>query len=554
MGWAAEQARAVYETLHGAFAGDGIVAAVAAIDPGGPPAIVTSEGVPPDGRFEIGSVTKTMTGTLLATLVGDGTVTLDDRVGRWLDAGANADITVGELATHTSGLPRLAPNQPTGIPNPYRDFTAERAEQGLRAVTRNPEQGHVYSNFGYQLLGLVLERASGRSYRDLLAERLLEPLGMTSSGVGADGGGTRLTGYAAGQPAGHWDHALPGPGAVEASIRDLARYMSACLSPPDGPLGVAIRLCQQPRVQMDERRSYGLGWVVETGRGLVWHNGGTGGFSASVGLRQADRRALGALVNIGGRSAPVLDGAVQAALTGADAGRMRPQPTGDAPGPEWEARARETARALLDGRFGDVYEKLLPEAQGRVSAAQLAKAWSGAARQAGTPGAVSVSCRAVPGGVGALVTIDCAERPLSLLLTYAESERIVMMRVLPPGERAPWLSRLALGLRMGRHPSVERGDCYGSCPCVVDLRRVKRAQVVLVPVVHRPDLPLVGLGVRGLDLFPAGRHGARQQGQLLSSGSCPDRHRRQDFVMIREECPDLALRRRSHPHPFGTSG
>jgi Beta-lactamase len=132
------------------------------------------------------------------------------------------------LATHTSGLPRLAPNQPTGGANPYRDVTAERAEEGLRAATRTADAGHVYSNFGYQLLGLVLERASGERYQDLLAERLLRPLGMTCSGAGAAGGGIRLTGHAGGKPAGHWDLALPGPGAVEATIGDLARYLSAC--------------------------------------------------------------------------------------------------------------------------------------------------------------------------------------------------------------------------------------------------------------------------------------------------------------------------------------
>ena len=93
------------------------------------------------------------------------------------------------------------------------------------AVTEGlPEAGHLYSNFGYQLLGLVLERASGQRYQDLLAQRLLGPLGMTRSGVGRAGGGTRMTGHAGGRPVGHWGFALPGPGAVEATIGDLARY------------------------------------------------------------------------------------------------------------------------------------------------------------------------------------------------------------------------------------------------------------------------------------------------------------------------------------------
>ena len=100
------------------------------------PAFVVTEGLPEDARFEIGSITKTMTAALLASLVGDGVLALDDEIGRWLDAGPNGNITLEQLATHTSGLPRLAPNQPTDEANPYRDFTAECAEEGLRTATR----------------------------------------------------------------------------------------------------------------------------------------------------------------------------------------------------------------------------------------------------------------------------------------------------------------------------------------------------------------------------------------------------------------------------------
>jgi D-alanyl-D-alanine-carboxypeptidase/D-alanyl-D-alanine-endopeptidase len=315
MGWAAEHALAVFETLDGAFDGGGVAVAVAAIDAGGP-AFSRSAGLAEDARFQLGSISKTMTATLLASLAADGVVALDDEIGRWLDAGANAGITLEQLATHTSGLPRLAPNQPTGEANPYRDYTAERAEEGLRAVTRAPGAAYAYSNFGYQLLGLVLERASGRRYQHLLAERLLRPLGMACSGAGAAGGGTRVTGHADGKPAVRWEFALPGPGAVESTAGDLARYLSACLTPPPGPLGAAIRLCEQPRARMGGGSTVGLGWII-TG-GLLFHNGGTGGFSASVAVNQAAGHAVGALVNTHGRSVTLLDAAVITAANGGD--------------------------------------------------------------------------------------------------------------------------------------------------------------------------------------------------------------------------------------------
>lgn len=159
MGWAQERARAAFDAIDGAFAGDGVGVAVAALDADGP-VIAATEGLPPAARFEIGSVTKTMTATLLASLAADGALTLDDPAGRWLDAGQNAGITLGELATHTAGLPREAPNHEASGPDPYRDFTAGHAEASLRAVTRNPAAGRLYSNLGYQLLGLILERVS----------------------------------------------------------------------------------------------------------------------------------------------------------------------------------------------------------------------------------------------------------------------------------------------------------------------------------------------------------------------------------------------------------
>jgi D-alanyl-D-alanine-carboxypeptidase/D-alanyl-D-alanine-endopeptidase len=441
MGWSSEQAQAVFETLDGAFDGDGVAVAVTAIDADGP-AFWRSAGLPEDARFEIGSITKTMTATLLASLVGDGVVALDDKIGRWLDAGPNADITLEQLATHTSGLPRLAPNQPTEETNPYRDFIAQRAEEGLRAATRTPDAGHVYSNFGYQLLGLVLERASGHGYQDLLAKRLLGPLGMTCSGVGAAGGGTRMTGHAGGKPAGHWDFALPGPGAVEATVDDLTRYLSACLAPPAGPLGAAIRLCEQPRVRMGGGNAGGLAWII-TG-GLLFHNGGTGGFSASVAIDQAAGHAVGALVNTHGRSVSLLDAAVITAVNGDDPRRARPQGIGETAGPEWEQRAREMAQALLDGKFTEIHQNLRPQGQAKLSAERLGQMWQFALQQIGDPGPVAVSCRSLadgitaPGGVAALITFAGSRQPLRIFVWFTASGQIARLRVLAPDEAAPW--------------------------------------------------------------------------------------------------------------------
>ncbi len=437
MDWDSERAQAVFETLDEAFPGDGIVVAVAAVDFGGNgPAFAISEGAPQDARFEIGSITKTMTAALLASLAADGVLALGDEIGRWLDAGPNGNITLEQLATHTSGLPRLAPNQPTEEVNPYRDFTAERAEEGLRAATRMPDAGYLYSNFGYQLVGLALERASGQRYQDLLAERLLGPLGMTCSGVGEAGGGTRLTGHAGGKPAGHWDAALPGPGGVEATIADLARYLAACLAPPDGPLGTAIRLCQQPRVHIDGQRAGGLAWLIING--LLFHNGGTGGFSASMAIDQAAGHAIAALVNTHGSAASLLDAVIMPAVKGGDPRQARPRDTGEPAGPEWDERAGALARALLDGDYASACQMLHPQFQPPLTAELLGQIWQLALDQIGDPGPVCVSSRSQPGGAAALITFTGSKNPLSLVARFTASGQIAMLRVIPQGEALPW--------------------------------------------------------------------------------------------------------------------
>jgi len=436
MEWGSERAQAVFEALDGAFTGDGIVVAAAAVDSGSGPAFAGTEGLSEDARFEIGSITKTMTAALLASLAGDGALALDDEIGRWLDAGPNGNITLEQLATHTSGLPRLAPNQPTDEANPYRDFTAGLAEEGLRTATRAPDAAHLYSNFGYQLLGLALERASGRRYQDLLAQRLLGPLGMTRSGVGAGGGGTRLTGHAGGKPAGHWDAALPGPGGVEATIGDLARYVASCLAPPEGPLGTAIRLCQQPHVRIDGQRAGGLAWIITDG--LLFHDGGTGGFSASMAIDQATGHGVAALVNTHGSAAPLLSAAVMTAVKGSDPRQARLRDTGETAGPEWDERAGALAGALLDGDYAGARQMLHPQFQSTLTAERLGQVWQLALDQIGDPGPVSVSCRSQPGGVAAVVTFAGSRDRLSLLIRFTASGQIAMLRFISPEEVLPW--------------------------------------------------------------------------------------------------------------------
>ena len=265
-----------------------------------------SAGCPPDGRFEIGSVTKTMTATLLAGLAHEGVLDLDDPIGDYLDAGHNGDVTLRALATHTSGLPTLGPDlearRRSGSGSTLA-MTPEAAEAALRRARRDQAPGFRYSNFGYQLLGMAVERATGLPYPRLLDERLLRPLGMRQSGIGKDAGGPLVPGHGLRRPIGRIRRPLPAAGGVEATLDDLARYLQACVHPPEGHLGQALWRTQQPEgIRRDARREVGLAWMLLDGGRLLTHTGSTPGFSTAVAADRHLGRAFGVLHNRAGGS------------------------------------------------------------------------------------------------------------------------------------------------------------------------------------------------------------------------------------------------------------
>ena len=434
MAWSEDTARLLAEAFDGSFGAPRVVTAAACTDENGTAVHVTPGDTPADGRFEIGSVTKTMTATLLALLEADGRLRLDDEAGRWLSAGANGEITLRQLATHTSGLPRLAPNfdlRTADPANPWAGFGFEQAEEGLRQAVLAPGRPHLYSNLGYQLLGLVLERASVRSYQKLITERLLEPLAMACSGVGTSGGGTPLPGHADSREVPHWEQPL-GAGGVEATISDLARYARACLHPPQSPLGAAITAAQAPQVSMANGGHQALAWRVRED-GIRAHDGGTGGFSSIVLIDPGRGRAVAMLASCGGGYAQALGRAGLLALADGDPHAARPQP----PGPEWDDRAREIVQMLLDGRTGDIYARASSAFQGLISSGQLDRAWGGRTRDVGPAAEVRVSCRRPAGRVVADARITFANGALVLRMGFDPSGKITGLKILPPQEESP---------------------------------------------------------------------------------------------------------------------
>ncbi|HEX7678961.1 MAG TPA: serine hydrolase domain-containing protein, partial [Thermoanaerobaculia bacterium] len=176
--------------------GVGIVVGV--IDPSGRRTVAygsTKKGEGPvdaNTVFEIGSITKVFTSLLLADAVQRGEVALTDPVSKYLPPNVKVPerggkkITLVDLATHTSGLPRMPTNfHPRDPGNPYADFSVAQLYEFLSSVelTRDIGSKYEYSNLGGGLLGHALALRAGTDYETLVRTRILEPLGMKSTAI-----------------------------------------------------------------------------------------------------------------------------------------------------------------------------------------------------------------------------------------------------------------------------------------------------------------------------------------------------------------------------------
>jgi D-alanyl-D-alanine-carboxypeptidase/D-alanyl-D-alanine-endopeptidase len=228
--------------------------------------------------FELGSVTKTFTGFLLAAAVLAGECTLNTTVGDVLGpaAGSANSTTLLQLATHTSGFPRLPVGfAPTNNAEPYADLDEAALLQSISALPVLEPGAGSYSNLGFILLGILLERISSSEYEQLLQARLLQPLGMKATTTNAPDQG-RLPGYR-GPTQTPWWRGLPGAGCgVVSNLRDMATYLRFALNPSMAPERVAAALKLATSVHDEGAQTVGLGWRHQGGG--LWHNGGTGGF------------------------------------------------------------------------------------------------------------------------------------------------------------------------------------------------------------------------------------------------------------------------------------
>lgn len=256
----------------------------------------------PDSIFEIGSITKTFTGLILSQMVEQGKVTFDDPVRELLPPGtaqkpAGAEITLLDLATQHSGLPRMPDNfKPADPANPYADYHASNLYAFLagHGVSKPDKPGFLYSNLGFGLLGQALSVRAATPYPALLAEQVLEPLGMHDTAVALSPAQQArfLPGHTGThQPAHAWDlDAFAGAGAIRSTASDMLTYVDANLhpdqlkpaitSPAAKTIAAALTQSHELRADSLSPQKIALAWLFDPDTGNYWHNGATGGYSA----------------------------------------------------------------------------------------------------------------------------------------------------------------------------------------------------------------------------------------------------------------------------------
>ncbi len=258
--------------------------------------------------FEIGSISKVFTSTLLTNFVEEGKLELNDPIQDYLgfQVNLNEKITFQELANHTSGLPRLPNNLnlfTTNPNNPYKNYDTEKLEEYFTEeieIKQKPGTKYEYSNLGAGTLGYSLTMLANTSYEELLAEMIFSKYGMLNTTTNRERIKKNLiTGLDAdGDNATNWDfNVLVGAGGILSSAEDMSKFAIAQFNDDNKEL----LLTQQPTFRINEHMKIGLGWHIVTTRSskeVICHNGKTGGYSSSIALDTKNKSGVIILSNI----------------------------------------------------------------------------------------------------------------------------------------------------------------------------------------------------------------------------------------------------------------
>jgi CubicO group peptidase (beta-lactamase class C family) len=260
----------------------------------------TKELVDENSIFELGSISKTFTGILLADMVVKGEIDLDEPLQNLLPEGITAPTKDGKsiklfhLSDHTSGLPRLPNNMnPSNPANPYADYTEKEMYDFLNSyeLTRSIGSEFEYSNYAVGLLGNVLAAKRNMTYEELMLEIIAQPLGMKNTAIvfTPKMRENLAYGHNTGLEVENWDlPTLAGAGAIRSSAVDMIKYISANMGILESDLYSPMRLSHQITSDEEIEQKVGLGWIIDESDSVeyIWHNGATGGYNTFTGFKK----------------------------------------------------------------------------------------------------------------------------------------------------------------------------------------------------------------------------------------------------------------------------
>ena len=256
--------------------------------------------------FEIGSISKVFTATILAHKVYNGKLKLEMPVKKLLQhkLKGNPQISLLTLANHTSGLPRLPENILSLIQkdpyNPYKNYDAAKLKDYCKTMLHAdhvPGTTYAYSNLGAGLLGHALAVKSKQSYETLLQTLVFQPFDMASTTTNRALVNDRLVKGLSpiGVEVPNWDlNVLAPAGGILSSVEDLAKFAQANFNTAHQ----FLTLQRQVTHTIDEQSSIALGWHISD-KQYHWHNGATGGYRSFMTLNVASKTAVIVLSNLG---------------------------------------------------------------------------------------------------------------------------------------------------------------------------------------------------------------------------------------------------------------
>ena len=256
--------------------------------------------------FEIGSISKVFTATLLANFVIAEKIKLTDNINGYLKTSFNKDTEISfiNLANHTSGLPRLPSNldlTKINPENPYKEYKAKELEEYLSKHLELSNKGaYQYSNLGAGLIGYTLSKMEHTTYENLLQDKIFSKFNMynSTSAIHKIKGNLVKGLDTEGKEVPNWEFSvLAGAGAIFSTVEDLSQFAIAQF---DGS-NKALQLTRKKTFAVNENMDIGLGWHLLKAQSKnlwYWHNGGTGGYTSSMVIDEQTKNGIIILSNV----------------------------------------------------------------------------------------------------------------------------------------------------------------------------------------------------------------------------------------------------------------